>query len=300
MEWVASGTVDRHDGRMSDPFQAALATFPWASVTLTCALPAEFAELPDLPDRLRGAIGNRLRERPAGGDAALLHSLMHDDKEGLDAAIRPVVLQTDRGGNSMLQVRLNLAGTAANLMVTAAHALRAALMGGIRMGTDIRYRVALEPGPPEFARHVGFADNSQSGADRLYLRLATPLSLRIGKAHGKIVSTATAPSIQNLPWNIESRFRRLSGAFHLPVTAPSGIPRRLTDLLEATEDATYPQPFIHYSRSHRDPVLIPAVQGHMIYAGRCQVYLPLLAFARVFHAGSGTAFGLGRIEYAAS
>lgn len=284
---------------MTDAFEAALATFPWASVRLTCALPPEFADLPDLPDRLRGAIGNRLRERPTGSDAALLHKLMYGDGEGRDGAVRPVVLQTDRQGN-MLTVRLHLAGTAANLMVTAGHALRAALTGGVRMGTDIRYHVALDPGPPMFARHLGFVDNSPAGADRLYLHLATPLSLRMGKGRTGNASVSTTPSIQTLPWNIESRFRRLAKAFHRPVTAASGIPRRLSDLLALTEDTTYPVTFLHYSKSHRDPVPISAVGGELIHAGRCYVYLPLFAFARVFHAGSGTAFGLGRIEYAAT
>ena len=286
---------------MITPFQTALATFPWCSVTLTCPLPAEFADMPDLPDRLRGAIGNRLRERPPGGDAALLHGLMHAGSDGKTEMVRPVVLQTDRHNNTLV-VRLHLAGTAANLMVTASHALRAALTGGIRMGTEIRYRVALDPGPADFARHLGFTDNSPAGADRLYLRLSTPLSLRIGRnrAAARTPDASTATSISTLPWNIESRFRRLAAAFHRPVTVPSGIPRRLTDLLVLADDRTYPHIYLHYSKSHRDPIPVSGIGGELILSGRCQPYLSLLAFARVFHAGSSTAFGLGRIEYAAT
>ncbi len=286
---------------MMGDFQTALAEFPWASVALRCDLPPEFAEIPDLPDRLHGAIGNRLRDRPPGGDAERLYTLMYGTHESGQDAVRPVVVQTDRDGNA-LTVRIHLAGTAANLMVTAGHALRAALAGGIRMGPDVRYRVMLDPGPPNFARHLGFAESSPPGADRLYIRIATPTSLRMGKGRSWSdgAEKGTLASLGNLPWNIESRIRRMAAAFHRPIAGPSGIPRRFSDLLDLTEDRTISENYLHYSKSHREPVEIPAVVGEMIFSGRCHAYLQLLAFARIFHAGSGTAFGLGRIEYAAS
>lgn len=290
---------------MAEEFQTALAHFPWAAVTLRCALPPEFAEVPDLPDRLHGAIGNRLRERPPGGDAELLYSLIYGPISAGEVPIRPVVLQADRSRNE-LTVRMHLAGTAANLMVTAAHALRAALTGGIRMGQEVRYRVMLDPGPAEYERHLGFADIAPSGANRLFLRLVTPLAMRMGKSRPVSAGTEMGREkvmlspVGNLPWNIESRFRRMSAAFHIPVTAPSDIPRRLGDVLLLAEDRTYRHTYLHYSKSHRGAVEIPSIGGELIFAGRCHAFLPLLAFGRAFHAGSGAALGLGRIEYAAS
>lgn len=271
--------------------EEALSGFPWACVAVDCTLPRGFEDGPDLPDRVRGAMGARLREQPAGSDGALLHALMFPEDDA-DGGTRPFTLQCDHA-RDRLAIRLNLAGRVANLSVVAGFALRAALAGGIRMATENRRRVALDPSAPRFARHLGFEIRGVARPDRLHLRAVTPLALRRGRS-------GIAGSIDTLPVNIERRFRGLCQDWHEPVVGASGIPSRFSARLDLADSAMTPMIFDHWSNARSEPSRVACVRGEAVAYGDCRVFLPLLAFAAVFHAGSSTALGLGRIEHAAS
>lgn len=275
-----------------DAFLRALQTFPWARVTVTCVLPQGFDTSEDLPDRLRGAMGARLSEQPSNSDAALLHQLIVDDQDMGEDITRPFTIQcNDLAGR--VEIRVHLAGMAANMMVVTGFALRAALAGGVRMGRNNRRRVGLECSPPVFERRMGFETRSTTRPDRLHLRLTTPLSLRRG-------ARGIAGSIDTLPLNIEQRFRRLAADWHFPVEVPSRIPPRLSWSGALEESGLGATTYEHWSRFRTEPARVPAVRGTALLYGNCRPFLPLLAFAEVFHAGSSTAFGLGRIEYSAT
>jgi hypothetical protein len=270
---------------------AALGRFPWICLRVFTELPYGFTDFPDLPDRIRGAIGRQLGAQPSQSDAGLLHTMMVGDVEPEDGP-RPFTLQCDREGRR-LAVTINLAGSAANLIVDASFALRRALAAGIRMGPDMRQRVSLEPSRPTFRRYLGFAGPEPTHGDRLHLRLLTPLSIRRGGA-------GIVGSLDTLPANLANRFLSLSARWHEPIAEPIALPRRLSDLIAPIAEHTYPMIYTHYSKTRPEPLRIAAIRGEASYAGNHARILPLLRFAEVFHAGSGTALGLGRLRVTSS
>lgn len=271
--------------------RAALDRFPWNCVRVFTELPSGFTDFPDLPDRIRGAVGRQLGAQPSQSDAGLLHGMMVGDAEPEDAP-RPFTIQCDREGRR-LAVTINLAGTAANLIVDACFALRRALAAGIRMGPDMRQRASLEPSRPTFQRRLGFAGPEPARGDRLHLRLLTPLSIRRG-------GLGIVGSLDTLPTNLANRFLRLSARWHEPIAGPIALPRRLSDLIAPITEHTYPMIYTHYSKTRPEPLRIAAIRGEASFAGNHTRFLPLLRFAEVFHAGSGTALGLGRLRVTSS
>lgn len=268
-----------------------LNAFPWASVRVSTKLPEGFDDYPDAPDRIRGAVGRQLQAQPSRSDAGLLHRFMFEQDDGLDEA-RPFTIQCDRRGRTMF-VTLNLAGYAANLIVVGCQALRHALAAGIRKGPDDRHRAALEPSRPTFHRHLGFDAMQEASEDRLHIRLLSPLSVRRGTA-------GMAGSLDTLPTNLVQRFCRLSALWHMPFDGSATIPGRLSDCLTPIDEDLFPLNYKHYSKNRAAPSIYPAVRGTVAYSGNHRCFLQLFRFGEVFHAGSGTALGLGRLLVTAS
>ncbi|NYS26048.1 CRISPR system precrRNA processing endoribonuclease RAMP protein Cas6 [Rhodobacteraceae bacterium 2376] len=263
----------------------------WARVQVSATSPEPLRDSVTLPDRIRGALGRALADHKTHRDAAALHRILFGAVAQDGSSLRPFTIQCDsRGGRT--EVTLNLLGGAASLLDAAGAGLVAALQGGIRVAPNNKRRALLQCEDPVFERHVGFTPCGPGSATRLHIRLVTPLLLRHGR-HG------VAGSLDPLPHVIARRLHWLSRLWTdtgVDVTSPGP----LSQGLRVHEARLHPVNYQRYSRTHPEGMQFVMLGGSIVFIGNPMPFMPLLAFAEVFHAGSMTAQGAGRLCCAVS
>lgn len=263
----------------------------WARVRIGAASPEPLRDGLTLPDRIRGALGSALADQQVHRDAAALHRILFGAAAQDGGTLRPFTIQCD-SRDARTEVTLNLLGGAASFLDAAGAGLIAALRGGIRIAQNNKRRVPLRCEDPVFERHVGFTPCGPGSANRLHIRLVTPLLLRRGR-HG------VAGTLDDLPHVIARRLHWLSRLWtdtEVDVQSPGRMSRRL----RVQETRLHPVSYERYSRSHPDGMHCVMLGGSIVYVGNPMPFMPLLAFAEIFHAGSMTAQGAGRLCAAVS
>lgn len=277
---------------MARAFGAWIDRMCWGRVAISARPARPLKDLDGAPDRIRGALGAALRDRATHRDAAALHRVLFGGGGG-ETRPPPFTLHTDAADAADdLRVTLNLFGAAANYLVAAAEGLDLALRGGIRSGPDSPARITFTCAAPVFGRRSGFPAPTPPRPTGLRLRLRTPLYL--GRSDGTVHG-----SIDALPEAIAHRMGLLAADWTTAPPMPPA-PLRLSEHLRIEEHSIRPVPFERWSQSHPHPIRKVMFSGEAVFSGDPTPFLPLLAFAAVFHAGKMTAHGPGRIGWVAT
>jgi hypothetical protein len=268
--------------------------FLYTDVVVETRAPELLEELPELPDRVRGAWGRRLEDIAARQNA---QTWLNEEPSawsvffgppiltsGLDP-VRPYVIRTDRSGKHVT-VTLRLFGFADCWLEDSFSALVAALEGGIAIRERSSHRVPFAVVDHQVQRHWGIAPTSRTA--RTYIALMTPLALRAGQR--------TQGSLARLGGALSRRLRALARWQDADLIDPEEW-RRIAqpDWTEADSDLSFAT-WIRFSSSQQSGQPIRGFVGRSILSGLDEDGWMLLNLGQVMHAGSGCAAGLGRIE----
>jgi len=267
--------------------EEALRDFLYTDIVAEARLPPLFEDPPDLPDRLRGALGRSLEAVAARESVALFGSppawdVLFDapvGAPGLDP-LRPFVIRVDRRGFDLMAT-LRLFGFADCWLSDAMAAFAQALDGGIAIRGRSGHRVRLAVRDVRVERHWGIPVDPD--ARQVRLRLDTPLVLRSGRR--------AAPGIARLA---PAMGRRLAALCRwqdsaLALAAPVGLAKVLCDDLS-------PVTWLRFSSSQRRGQPIRALIGAATLGGLTAEGGMLLQAAAVLHAGASCPSGHGRIS----
>ena len=269
--------------------------FRLATLTARCDLPSDFEDLPDLPDRLRGALGNALERQQASSSTGWLSLVpsLHDMifgpgiKHGSRTLSRPFALHVNISGK-MLEIVIHLTGIAASHVASAEKALRDSLQSGIAIKHHSKHRVIVNC----HAIHTTWQHALELENLRREIRLVhkTPMRIRSGQslsyANDKVIPTILRRCNDLALWNgisIDEDIRRLVG---------------LAQNIRIDDQRNIVTPWRRFSRNSG-----PAGQwkqgltGHLILRGELQPFAPAFALAALFNAGSETSQGFGRVEF---
>lgn len=268
----------------------------FCDIVFDCARPHDFEDVPELPDRLRGAWGRAI-ERRMGGCAepgeddqlALLQAACFGaSPPGAPARLaRPYVVQTDAPPGRIV-VRLRLFGLASQWWREAGDTLADALGGGIavRRGGQVRTRFAIGTRTVQW----GFGNNrSVEGVDAIDLFFRTPVCLLRG---GAVIA-----SMQSLPVFMYERLKGLARWQALRLKLPQW---RLDQALEGVDivgsDLNW-QAWPRHSAT-TGPRAMPArgYVGSVRFHGNVAKLALLARPVALTHIGANTAMGYGRIE----
>jgi hypothetical protein len=283
--------VDPIAHRLAHPHRAvdaaeALDHWRWSDVIAIGKLPPQFEEVPDLPDRIRGALGRRLEaERGRGPRAAAAFDILFGTNwTARGNAIRPYVIRCDRRGDR-LAVVLRMTGFAALLAEEAAAALQAALEGGIALKSHARLRLPIPVETMKIISRRGLSTRRPPTSATLHFQ--TPLAIRRG--------TAISGDLSRLPLNLYNRMASLARwqdwALAPPQADVLAAARRL-NFLDLDLRAESWQRFS--ATTGPRATHIRGVVGRSIVSGPLAEVWPLLRFGEYFHGGGECALGLGR------
>jgi CRISPR-associated endoribonuclease Cas6 len=252
--------------------------------------PGDFEEHPDLPDRIRGALGRRLVGLSDGAgaaahDAATLHGMMFGRRDDNETA-RPFVIHTDVKGER-IKVVVRLFGAASNYWASLEAAIEAACMTGIALKQGGRQRLRFEILKRECCAAPSW--EIPSAPARATLLFGTPVALREGRQ--------TRPSLRGLPVNAARRLKALlawqGAAFDF----------RHGDLARASRGLLYGYDELFWARWSRrssstgaDGMPLGGFMGALRVSGDIEAVWPLLCAGALTHVGSGAALGLGRYD----
>ena len=256
--------------------------------------PALLEDEPDLPDRLRGAVGRRLEELVAGSevfvdaaDAACLWTLLfrRDGESGRSEA-RPYVMRVDFD-REVIRVVLRLFGVSANYWKPASVALERALLSGIALRHGGRQRVAMLQTGSGVRSFTGIPISRVP--ERATLHFRTPVALRAGQH--------TKSQLTSLPLNLVARANALLAwqglrlAFDRSHLALAQTALRLDDF-----GLIWCRWLRHSSTTRTAGIPVGGFVGRLRIEGDLAPVWPLLCLGVIIHAGSGTALGLGRYD----
>jgi hypothetical protein len=267
------------------------------SVIATCDLPNDLEDIPDLPDRIRGALGGALErvlqteDRTTGWLARIpsLHEILFGAGVSLSRRTlsKPFACHIDIIGKTLL-IRLVLTGLAASHVKDAEMALRVALQGGIAIKHHSHHRVKVVCRSLDVTWIHGIEAIAVGSEVRLVHR--TPMRIRNGNrltfSRDAVVSALLRRTEDIALWNgcdVASDIARLS---------------ILSKDISIAEDRQAVLPWKRYSRSgdgQGQPKL--GLTGHLFFRGHLAPFAPVFAIASLFHAGSETAHGFGRVEF---
>ncbi|WP_316164551.1 MULTISPECIES: CRISPR system precrRNA processing endoribonuclease RAMP protein Cas6 [unclassified Bradyrhizobium] len=273
-----------HPHRVVD-ISEALARWSWTDVILIGRLPPQFEEPPDLPDRIRGALGRQLEARQAASPRTVsAWQVCFAPRRG-PAAIRPFVIRCDRRGGRVAIV-LRLIGFASHWSAECAEALAEALKGGIALKSRARLRVPIDIELIRIRARRGI------GCDRApisaTLQFVTPLAIRRGRA---VVGDLTM-----LPLNLHNRMAALARWQDWSLAPPSDDLLAACRRLSYTNEELGAEAWSRFSSSTQlAPLHMRGIVGRTIVSGPVAQVWPLLRFGEYFHAGSECALGLGRL-----
>lgn len=257
----------------------------WTDVILTANLPRLFEEPPDLPDRLRGALGRAL-ERQAALRSPWTKALPSawDLLFGGRDETRSYVIRSDRAGFT-LTVTVRLIGRARPLAAEVAHAMIDALAVGVAIRARARHDVSIPVLRRRVIEHTGLR---WTGSPVTALaRFSTPLCLRTSGGELSIRPHDVADALT----------RRICAVANLQGLSLAGSDAARRPPLNL-------EPVTAHEVAWRRNSSTPVSHGMPIrgYVGDFRVHRPsdavwrLLRLAEIFHLGGMTSMGLGRFE----
>lgn len=268
-------------------------------VVLVCARPNDMEDQPDLPLRIRGALGNALeQDRFALGkardpfDREHAHELLYDWRpplvEGPDGKTElavPSVLIASMLGDR-IEIRLRLFGRAGIHAPKIAKALVAAVENGVSLRNHA-IRVPLAPMSLDIERFEGAAQLWELAAGTAVVRLDTPLVIRSG---GRIRLEPASL--------LRSAVRRAAALAPWMGVALGVDSKGLGEAIERVraELAIHPEKWTRTSR--RDPgreIPVAGYGGTVRLSGPLAPLLPYLQLARYGNLGGQCAMGFGAI-----
>lgn len=263
-----------------------LARLHWTDLTFSLEAPEVFEDVPDLPDRIRGALGRAL-ERTCGNrkssrcDAwTLLYGKQFLGDSG--GEFHPFVITTDRTSDRMVCI-VRLVGFAdcwsEDVAAAAFEAFRAGI--AIRRSGVQRVRLSVLGATRErmwFRPPAAFKPS-------VLLRFKTPLVVRNRRAvDGSLASLSAS-----------MRDRLLSVARWCDVCPSPQIMRRMHEPLWTVERADLrPVRWRRRSSTHPDGTALLGLAGDIVLGGMTETGLLLCWAMEPFHAGGGSSGGLGR------
>lgn len=252
--------------------------------------PADFEEEPDLPDRLRGALGRRLEEFAdsddiGAADARALHGLLFGGETPRELA-RPFVLRIDVRKNEIKAV-LRLFGVAANYWSGAENAFSAACERGVALKQNSKHRLRFEILATEHHACAGLPHCAVP--QRATLLFRTPVAIRRGQH--------TKAQLRTLPVNIAARLTRLLAWQGATLEYDRRMLAQSAARLKLDQREMRWRSWVRHSSTTREAgMLVGGLVGALRIAGDLLPIWPLLCAGAVTHAGSETALGLGRYD----
>ena len=256
--------------------------------------PALFEDAPDLPDRVRGALGRKLEglaikatdpllaEEAAGAWRTFFGAA------GRDFGARPYVVRVDANARE-IKIVLRLFGAAAKFARVSEVALAVALEQGIAIKHHGYHRVRFSIDRLEKVSATGTSRRAAPASAVIILR--TPLALRVG--------SAIKSSLVSLPSNVAHRALRLAPWLGYKVTFDSLRLSHASAALEWEESCLTQDFWEHHSSStnaRNARVPLAGLTGKVHVRGDLGPVWPFLRLGADIHAGSETAMGLGRYE----
>ncbi|MFZ5834198.1 MAG: CRISPR system precrRNA processing endoribonuclease RAMP protein Cas6 [Pseudomonadota bacterium] len=275
-------------------YRKAVRRLSWWEITIAADLPRDFEDVPNLADRLRGALGRALHRQAARPETGWLarvptpYEMLFGEAFTCAGKVvpRPFVIAAECG-KGKLTAKLRLAGIAGSSVEPVCEALQEALERGIAIRHGGRLRVALTAQSATMAFHRGFS--LPATGNHLSIRLLTPLVVR----HGSRASG----SLASLP---HSMFRRLQGLARwdgFSVKEPEINFKDHLNCLDTTlEGFSASNERRHSSEHGSNGMPVRGFTGIWRIAGNIEPLAPLFAAAAAFHAGGETALGFGRME----
>ena len=281
------------------PFEDFLKIVCYVDVEARIPRPPNFEDVPDLPDRVRGAWGRALeRQLKAGLEVAAdplfapAWEIFFGDYGGaLNKCGRPYLIETDAKKSEIL-IRLRLVGLARQWWQEAGEGLRDALATGIAIHQHGAFRVPIKNVDIQFHRRRGvgssFADETADGLD---LYFVTPLAIR-----RRGVRSVT---LADFALGIYERAKSVAHWQGLSLSLPQMRLRDAFSELEVVRSNLQWQHWDRYSSTtgHK-PMPVWGSVGHYRLHGRNAGIVPLLQLGKLVHVGSNTAIGFGRIDFA--
>lgn len=288
----------------------ALAMFRYCEIQCVVDYRPHLQEIPDLPNRIRGALGRAL-EASKHDDSALVWHLMFGPPaqlKGEDYARGYVVRSDIQHPNVVATVRLF--GIMQNFADLIAQALQTALQNGIALDDQSRHRIRLEckkveciyfPDPlflgqpgntPAPTGTAGTAlldthENLESRARQfdLFIKFLTPLNIR--------KQNQTSLAAGGLAQNIFNRFRSLTRWSGCNIAIRFDA-RQFAGEIKA-QDLQFSR-WLHTSARHsRSGIDMEGLMGEVRLCQCNLAMLHLLRLGEIIHAGGGGARGLGRM-----
>ena len=267
----------------------AMRDFLFTDIVADVSLPRLFEDPPDLADRVRGAWGRALERIASAGGPRLAGSpsawaVFFGPPVGAPGLepVRPYVVRVDRHGHAM-RVTLRLFGFADCWLADAQTALHEALAGGIALRHRGRVRIRLPPERAMIGRQWGI--EVDSAARRLKLRFEEPLVMRSGHY--------ASGGLDRLPDGLERRLSALCRWQDIDVASASAGTRG--EGFAVLSDSLRQCGWRRYSSNQTAGHPVRGLIGDAVLDGLNPWSSSLIQSATHLHAGSGCAFGLGRI-----
>lgn len=267
---------------------------------LRAKLPAGLEDFPDLPVRLRGALGRALamlpppvqgRFDPFGRASAfdiLYQSLGRVN--GRDEIPKPMVLHSDIQGDE-LHLRVRLIGLGGYWWPDVAEALQILCDTGVSPHNNSRLRIPLTVVNLTHNRDVGLAASDTPFPTSVHIRFVSPLRLRTMSAtqfSARTLLIAAANRVARIACWHGARLNVDWGALHM---AAAHVSLAQADMVAMRWDRGSQR------AQSRIPVL--GLLGECRLTGNLSQYLPLLELCELLNIGSHASLGLGRISIAA-
>lgn len=269
---------------------------------LTAKLPSGIQDMPDLPVRIRGALGRALADLPppltwrldpfarSRAFDILYQSL--GTLEGRTAIPKPLAVHADIIGQT-LRIRVILVGAAGYWWPDVAVALQAALEGGINLHNDGRFRVAVTVQSLLHSRQCGVSMVDlpiTPGTVRIHLM--SPLRIRSARAE-HFGAASFLISLANRI-NAMARWQHLRLELDWPALHQLAWQTNLE--AEQLTPILWQRGSIRQAGEGRIPVL--GYVGSFSLSGNIAPVVPLVRIAEYINTGSHAALGFGRIRAA--
>jgi hypothetical protein len=271
----------------ADPDQL-LALWSHEELRIVTRRPADLDNHPDLPLRLRGAMGRKLFQMPPSTRLGVTRNAF-DELFGENPAhdTRPMTIDADVAAG-LVTIDLRLFGSARVHLRALCEAMLAALEEGVSLRPGGQ-RVPFEP-LDCFARRVAPPWPAPASREAIVL-FKTPVVLRSGgrlsTSHGALLNALT---------------RRVNGLARWAGVEPTFDESAASKAAAAIDLTPLESIPVHMSRWSRrnpgEPIPVSGFLGKVRLSGPLETFTPYLTLARSTHIGSHAALGFGRVEVA--
>jgi hypothetical protein len=269
--------------------QELAALFRVETVTATARRPAGFADYPDLPIRVRGAVGGMLHAlaapvspRPGRGEWPRAWDVLMEPM-GYDVA-RPMTVQTDVRANQ-IAAHVRLVGHAGFWRPCVETALITAFDHGVKLTSESRFRTQLEVESVHQSVFGGYEPLQGTAREgRLYFE--SPVRLRSGHA--------TRMSGPSFLISLANRVKSLAPWFGFTLDEDWSGLHEAAWAIESDENGLWPYRYERGSRRAEARIPVLGLLGVLVLRGNLERFTPYLQIGEAVNAGSHAALGFGR------